>query len=162
MNERARPLISLFILIILALQAVAGFRVFCPPKSFRNLSSLRILCPPLLWPFLDYPMYSSPHYAGDTISQPLVFGILEDSSEVPILPEDLGLDYWQFMRGLVEDGLLRDRRERIKIYAELYRSRHNKKLTGLRLKNHPFVLSREGAYRVSPRVVKEIRLGAAE
>ncbi len=107
-------------------------------------------------------MYSVPHYAGDTISQPLVFGILEDSTEVPILPRDLGLDYWQFMRGLVEDGLLRDRRERIKIYAELYRSRHNKELTGLRLKNHPFVLSREGAYRASPRVVKEIKLGAAE
>ena len=29
---------------------------------------MRVACPPRLWPFLDYPMYSTPHRRGDVLA----------------------------------------------------------------------------------------------
>jgi hypothetical protein len=57
-------------------------------------------------------MYGEAFYEGDQIHQPLVFGVLENSTEVSILPEDLGLDFWLFSKGFVH-ALLYDDHEQI-------------------------------------------------
>lgn len=140
----AVPLTSLIILTFLTLQAVATFRILCPPPAlFPSLSPLRILCAPALYPFLDYPLYAPPHYEGDTIDQRLVFGVSEDLTEAPILPEELGLSFFEFEKEFLL--ALRDGKgDEVNKYVELYQRKHNKKLIGLRLENHPLVLSREG------------------
>src|SRR5262245_46147536 len=93
----------------LVMQAIAGFRLVCPPKSLApSLSWLRV-CAPSLWPFLDYDMYATPHHAGEAINQFRVFGRLEDGTEVPILPPDLRLDPYEFIRTF--SGPLRDATE---------------------------------------------------
>ena len=55
-SKESTTLASLVILACLAFQTVASFRLFCPPKSLQLLSTLRMLCAPALYPFLDYPM----------------------------------------------------------------------------------------------------------
>lgn len=56
------------IILSLALQALATTRLLCPPRSIAALQPLRVACAPCLWPFTDYPMYSEPHYPGDTLA----------------------------------------------------------------------------------------------
>lgn len=58
-----------FLLVLsLLLQGVATSRLLCPPNSLPSLAPLRIACPPLLWPFTDYPMFSEPHREGDSLA----------------------------------------------------------------------------------------------
>ena len=110
-----------------------------------------------LWPFVDYPMYRHPHYEGDSIDRYFLFGISEDNTEMPISAEDLGLNFWKFLWGFVP-AVVEDRREQIEVYIDFYRTRHNKVLLGLRLENHPLVLSRNGLSPAPVQVVKTIRL----
>ncbi len=155
-KKLAVPSTSFVIIMFLVLQIVAGFApvILDGPAGHRTASVARLFSdiylvfPPLLWPFLNYPMYCIPHHKGDALDQYFVFGTLEDSIEVPILPEDLGLHFWQFYGKSQERGvviaLLQENNKLIKTYVELYQSRHNKRLVGLRLENHPLILSREG------------------
>jgi len=85
----------------------------------------------------------------------------EDLTEVPILPETLGLHFWLFRRGLVF-ALLRDDYDKIKNYAALYEKRHNKQLIGLRLENHPLVLSRDGVNPGIKQTLKNFRFETLE
>ena len=106
-------------------------------------------------------MYSIPHHDGDALDRYFVFGTLEDSAEVPIFPEDLGLHFWQFygqsQQRSVVAALLHENSNLIKTYVELYQSRHNKRLLGLRLENHPLILSREAVNPGPRQVLKNIR-----
>jgi len=52
----------------LLLQGVATSRFLCPPSSLPSLALLRIACPPRLWPFTDYPMFSEPHRKGESLA----------------------------------------------------------------------------------------------
>ena len=163
------PLISFVIATFLVLQAVAGFvpMLLDGPAGHRTafvarlFSNIYLVFPPLLWPFLDYPMYSIPHHDGDALDRYFVFGTLEDSAEVPIFPEDLGLHFWQFygqsQQRSVVAALLHENSSLIKTYVELYQSRHNKRLLGLRLENHPLILSREAVNPGPRQVLKNIR-----
>jgi hypothetical protein len=56
------------ILLTLALQTVAATRLLCPPRSIAALQPLRVACAPCLWPFTDYPMFSEPHYPGESLA----------------------------------------------------------------------------------------------
>jgi hypothetical protein len=161
--------ISFVIATFLVLQAVAGFAplILDGPAGHRTaavarlFSNVYLVFPPMLWPFLDYPMYCLPHHKGDALDRYFVFGTLEDSTEVPIFPEDLGLHFWQFYGQSQQIGvvvaLLRENNKLIKTYVELYQSRHNKRLLGLRLENHPLILSREGANPGPRQVLKRIQ-----
>lgn len=142
--------LSLFILGILALQAGVTFWFVCPPY-----------CPPALWPFVDYPMYSEPRYEGSEFEQHFVFGILEDSTEVPLRPEDLNLHFWLFRRGLVF-AMLRNDTTQIQAYVDLYQKLHHKRLVGLRLENHPLILSREGMTPGPTRILRTFQLASRE
>ena len=87
--------ISLVILTVLFFQASIGLRSVCP-RSNRFPSFLKNICPsfpspPAIYPFLDYPMYSTPKYEGDSFDRYWVFGISENSNQVRILPKDIGV-----------------------------------------------------------------------
>jgi hypothetical protein len=165
LRKLAIPLTSLVIVTFLVLQTVAGFGGLIlgspPPSSYMYL-----LHSPWSWPFLDYPMYAPPRYEGESIDQYFVFGTLEDSSEVPIRPDDLGLDFWLFSgitQGIgVVPALLRHDTKRIQDYIDLYRSRHNKRLVALRLENHPLILLRGGVKPGTPQVLKTFRFESIE
>lgn len=102
-------------------------------------------------------MYKTPHYKGETVDEYLVVGILENSEEVPIRPEEMGLHFWLYRDGFVP-ALWRGDRARIKEYVRLYESRQHKKLIGLRLEVHPMMLSAEGVRPAPPQVMKKLEL----
>jgi hypothetical protein len=110
-----------------------------------------------LWPFLDYPMFSQPHFNGETVNSYHLVGLLEDGTQVPIQPPDLGLDIWQFEVGPVP-AFRRGHRARIELYLRMYEARQHKRVVAVRLENHPWTVSTEGASRDPVRVLKEVRL----
>ena len=71
----------------LAAQLFVISRVSCPPRTLRALQSLRVGCSPCFWPFLDYPMFSDPHYEGETVLRSFVVLTHEDGCEQHLLPE---------------------------------------------------------------------------
>lgn len=158
-KKLALPLISLMVVTVFMLQACVSF---CPWRSSSFFSFFRsLLSPPTLWPFIDYPMYSGAHYEGDAVPRLFVFGTLEDSTEVPIVAADLGLSDWHFRRHFI-NGLASGNDERIKEFVGLYGNRHTKRLVGLRLENHPVILSRAGLRSGPPEVQKNLRLQPPE
>lgn len=133
---------------VLALQGIAVLRLTPGPVEK----------PPFLWPFMDYPMYSRPHYEGDTVPRERMYGVLGDSTEVRIQPSDLGLKYWWFRRGLIFSVVGEDTSD-VRGYARLYAPREGRSLTTFRLYHRPLVLRRWGAEPSPPVLAKEFRLG---
>ena len=152
--------VSLAILFFLLFQAIASFRVLCPPESLSSLASLRAACSPALWPFLDYPMYADPHHPGEVINRFQVVGTLQDSKEVVITPEDLGMSFWLFQRFVYALG--QGEEMEISRYAALYESRQGGELVRLRLENRPVVLTRQGAAFKPQQVIREVDLKTGE
>jgi hypothetical protein len=162
LKKRAVGLISLVILTVLFLQAGTTFRLFCPPERlFPSLSSYQIFCSPSLWPILEYAIYHIPHYEGEKLDQPLLFGMLEDFTEVQIFPEDLGLrsTRWAYREGLMS-ALDQMSDEDITKFVESYERKRSKKLIVLRLENHPVVLSKKGVELGQTEVLKKIHLNS--
>jgi hypothetical protein len=162
LRKRALGLISFVILILLILQGAATFRLFCPPLCIsQSFSSYRIFCSPALWPIIDYAIYHIPHYEGEKLDQPLLFGILEDFTEVQIFPEDLGLPStrWAYREGLVS-ALDQATDEAVRKYVESYERRRFKKLIALRLENRPLVLSKIGLNPGQAEVLQTIHLSS--
>ena len=100
-------------------------------------------------------MYSGPHYEGDSVTQYFLFGTLEDSTTVPIPPEDAGLNFWLFQKNVVE-AILQDDHEKVRHFIELYQSQQNRKLVELRLENRLLIFSKEGFNLKSTQVLKTI------
>jgi hypothetical protein len=157
-QKLAVPLTSLIIATVLTLQASVTFRAWL--RSFSVPPSLtRMLSPPTLWPFVDYPMYSRPHYEGEPIPQVRIVGTLDDGTEVWIRPGDVGLDSWHFKIHLVR-GLDTNNAARVRELVHLYEARHNGRLIGLRLENHPLILSRDGIRPGPPEVHQNLSFEA--
>ena len=113
------------------------------PKFRRLQTAYKLLKPPkkpALWPFIDYPMYSYAKNEGSGIKQYSAFGILPDSTEVPIIAEDLGLDYWVFNYGFIA-SLRQKNYQDIKKFAQLYQKINKQELISIRLENKPLILS---------------------
>jgi hypothetical protein len=113
------------------------------------------VCSRELWPFLDYPMYSQVYFEGERLTRYAVIGVLEDSTEVQVLPEDLGGDF-TFFRNHALKGLKDGNDHRISNVAEAYYQVNNTTLKGLRLENHPWILAREGMKDGSPEVLSSV------
>ena len=153
--------ISLVILTVLFFQASIGLRSVCPPSN-RFPSFLKNLCPsfpspPAIYPFLDYPMYSTPKYEGDSFDRYWVFGISENSNQVRILPKDIGGNFWLFQKNFVS-AIQKNDKEKISQYVELYQSSNPNNLVKVRLENHPLVLSSEGLYPGKTQVIETVKL----
>ena len=124
--------ISFVIVGFLGCQLIAGF---WPSWGFHAYT----------WPFLNYPMYSYASYEGDRIdARTLVFGRLEDGTEVEIVPEDLHTWYFKFDLNFAKQ-IRPGKEETLKPYVKLYEQIHGKRLTELRSANFPMVLGKEGA-----------------
>jgi len=124
---------SVFILALLALQGLATFSLTPGPLEQA----------PWGWPFLDYPMYNHPKYAGDPLERLVVIGIFEDSTESVIAPEDLNVTFFQFENGLNPAIRVGDRAT-AGAYRELYEELYDRVLVGFRLEDHPLVTTEAG------------------
>jgi hypothetical protein len=134
--------VSAIILVPMVLQTIASFTITFGP----------IERPPFLWPFLDYPMYEDVHYPGEPIHRQMVVGILADSSEVAIVPDDLGVDFWQF-QNLLGPAILEGDRPRAENYRNIYEDRYPHRLLGFRLEDHPLVIASGGLEEGEPTVL---------
>lgn len=125
----------------------------------------------VLWPFMDYPMFSVTQYEGDPIAvEPRVFALLDDGSEVPMTHEDVGLITWTFAAfirsaladdghvGLTEDGDSAEEDARLNIdnLVTLYNERHERQLSGIRVETSPWIITRDGPRQTTPEVLAEI------
>ena len=150
-NGLVAPLTSVVILTFLALQSAATFRIFCPPEAlFPSLSSLRILCAPALYPFLDYPLYAPPHYEGESIGWTLVFAETEEVTEWPVIALDLGVSAYRFEKAFLR--ALEGDHAAVHEYINLYHRKYGRNLVEFRVERQPLILSREGV-KPGPRAV---------
>ena len=109
------------------------------------------------WPFTDYPMYRNACYRGDVIERYFLFGRLEGLEPVLLRPADFCLNHWTFMNGPVQ--ALRDGNEkRVLFYVDIYEGKQGRKLIGLKLERHPWVIEKGGAISRTAEVVREIKL----
>ena len=96
-----------------------------------------------LWPFLTYPMYDRPHYPGEAVHQYHLVGVLAGGRDVEIAPEDLNLNFWEFLWGPLK-AMLHNETTAIRQYADFYQDKHWERLHGLRLTDEPVLVTREG------------------
>jgi hypothetical protein len=164
LKKRASRLISLLILILLLLHATTTFKVFglCLPEDlFPSFSSYRLVCSPSLWPIIEYALYSFPHYEGEKLDHPIIFGVFSDFTEVRIHPADLGLTFSRssYRQGLV-DAFQQATAEHLRRYVNWYERRSFKKVIAIRLENHPVVLTKTGVKLDRVEVLKIIRVNS--
>lgn len=147
-----RGMASAVIVTVLFLQLVASFHWFGPVFGQRRRHGF-------FWPFLDYPMYSRPHYQGEPLPRYRLFGAFADGSEAEVTSGDLGLNFWKFEQGPVQ-AILRDEPDRLNRYVEAYRKKFNRQLVRLRLENHARRLSPQGIVTAPPEVIKTVEIAA--
>lgn len=129
-----RLAVSWVILVVLAFQGIAAAGLTPGPVEKS----------PFLWPFLDYPMYTRPHYEGEGIPRYRVIGVTDEDREVEITPETLGTDYWIYRNAFLFSFRYRGERDELEPGVQLYEDRHGVSLVEVRLENRPLVLTREG------------------
>lgn len=149
--------ISLLILSFLALQVIASFRLSCLPDSIARFVPFLRICDPELWPFLSYPMYSQPHYLGDRIDRPQIFGVLEDNTEVIISNRSLGIRITQFIN--IHQTILETKdKEQIQAVVALYERNTNQRLVELSLGYDPLIFTEDGFVPGEPRKLLTISI----
>jgi hypothetical protein len=164
-NRFAILLVSLVVLATIGLQVVVSLphemindlRVALrgdQSSAWPQLSECTI-CSVGLWPFLDYPMYSTVYFEGEELTRYAVIGTLEDSTEVQILPEDLGQGYTYFRNHALK-GLSNSDNTRIANVVEAYYQVNGRMLHGLRLENHPWILARGGMRDGNPEILTSV------
>ncbi len=133
------PVASLVIVTFLILQGLTALRIFC---------FFKMPCDPYLYPFLSYPMYKGAKQPGSLVTQLNIFGILEDSSEVPITNQDINIPdanltpYW-FQRYYLP-AIRRKKNKVINEFVDIYQKQYNQKLIGIRLEKQSFEITKEG------------------
>ena len=126
--------------------------IFCVTAQGAALTGHRLFFS-TTFPFIFYPMYSSAHYEGEeVVDREMIFAIVKDSTAVQIVPEDLGLDFWDFQ--LFLKAIDQQSNEVISQYLEIYQSRAGKQVLQLQIKVHPWTLSRKGFIQGEQRVRK--------
>lgn len=133
-ERTGRLAVSAVILAVLGFQAVAT--VGLTPGPIEKS--------PFLWPFLDYPMYTQPHYEGDAVPRYSVIGVTDDGREVEITPESLGTDFWIYRNAFLFSFKYRSKRHELESGVQLFERRHGVSLLEVKLDNWPIVVTREG------------------
>jgi hypothetical protein len=176
-------LISLVIITFLGAQAVIGFPHEIVDAAYdivngKGDQSVKlplfthcVMCPPETWPLLDYPMYSSATKPGYEMDRYFVFGTLQDSTKVRILPKDVEprMGYLHFKKRVINPLIrlgdpgyssnIRYDTQKIKELIDLYEQRNNKVLVRVSLENHPWVFSEQGLKPSPPMVVTNLDAG---
>lgn len=153
-DELRQAVVSLFVVVLLGLQAMVGFGL--DPGPVRPS--------PYLWPILDYPMYARPNYEGDEVVREFVVGVRPDSTLVRIAPEGFGLGtvtdedrtpFWLYMDGPVR-ALYEGDEEQARRYRDAYVRRHGGELIALQLRARPVAITREGYERRAERILASV------
>jgi hypothetical protein len=131
LHQAAIPVLSGLIAGVLLAQIAASLLLFPVAHHLRKT-----------WPFLDYPMYSRPHYEGDRVSKVMVLGIREDGSEVPVTAAALGLGEWHFH--IFVKAVLSERRQVVEGLLDRYEKHEKVKLQGLRVVDRGQLFTRQG------------------
>lgn len=152
---------SLIILLCLIFQGGTTFKLWCSPDALSFLPKIKVACDPALYPFLTYPMYSTTHQVGKQVPKYVLFGILEDSTEILIIPADFGFyfdnsGYWMFEKRII-NPILNDDQQEINDFIDFYEFRNRVKLSSIRLENHPVSLIKKGYAKQPNKVLKEIK-----
>ena len=137
--------------------AVVGFQVLVGFGWINDIPRMRHR-KGYYYPFLDYPMYKGAHYPGERFDRYVVVGTLSDGTQRPILPADLGLNFWKFDKGPVR-ALQQGDAGTLQPYLQHYWHRHHRCLTEVRLENHPSVLGASGLTTAPVEVVRAMRAG---
>jgi len=144
-RRKPRILISILIIVLLAMQASASFRLFCLPAILRfQLTGFRV-CDPSLWPFMSYPMYSMPHYPGERLDRPRIYAILGDRRQVLIRHMDLGLTITRYIN--LHRDLLEARDDELALLvSSLFEQLTGEGVIAIRLANHPVIFTESGFF----------------
>ena len=121
---------SLFIASGLILQALASFAFL--DKRY--------------WPFIRYPMYCKPHYAGEGVAHFALVGRTSDAREIELSAAALGLGFWHYMKGPVAAAETRGA-EGLAPYLEDYAGRTGIHFDAVRIVNRPVALGPRGLER---------------
>lgn len=143
---------SLVIAIALILQGGSSLNLFCFPKSLKFLPRFELACDPTLYPFTEYPMFNGTHKLGSTRTDYLLFGVLEDSTVVPIQWSDFGFSYatqMSFYNQVIRDGLNSGKQQKINEIIQHYETINQQKLQAIQMKKHSITLTKDG-YTVQP------------
>jgi hypothetical protein len=138
---RRRAITSLIVLVI-GLQAIAGFKLLCPPKALGFLAPLRIACPPTLWPFTDYPMYSRAWAAGSSLPRFRVVGYSRLGAALPFEREEFGVTHRRYREQFVQ-GLLIQAEDLYRPVLDVWRARYPE-LSRVELVEDPIVVLEGG------------------
>ena len=153
--------VTALIVALLGLQMLTASRLLCPPKVFSGLSGMRVCCPPLAWPFLDYPMFSEAHYAGESVEHFFATGTLADGTALQLQPGDRRsrLEPRRVVAALIDGDEAALRR-----FAGEFRDEHGIRLVELRLQVEDLTLSRDGFVAGRRRTLSRVELapGKAE
>jgi hypothetical protein len=122
--------ISSVIMTTLFLQFHAGlFRMACKVLDIPLLC--RLPQDPGLYPFLNYPMYSSAKEEGVSVGKNKLIAVLEDSSEEELTAEELGISAYRFARDLLP-AIKEDDRSTVIQYIDMYAPSHSQRIQSLR------------------------------
>lgn len=129
-----RSLVSALIVTVLGLQTIAALGVTLGPLHAS----------PFMWPFLSYPMYSAPHFEGDSIPRYRVVATTTDGTQIEVTPKTLGTNFWIHRNAFLKPLLNPDRRDDLVPGIELVERRHGVRLVEVRLEDRPLVLTGNG------------------
>ena len=96
-----------------------------------------------LWPFLDYPMFSSAFGPDAPVRHEVLVGVSADGSERLIGPADLRLSPLHFTDGPIE-AVRRADPASLRVYLARDRRQDGRPLLAVRLENHPIVRTSRG------------------
>jgi len=148
----ATRLVSLVIISVLCLQLYASF--LSRLTVMRQIPLLGRMYSVAIWPFLDHPMFRLARYPGDRLDRHYLFGILEDSTEVPIPAGDI--PYWQFR--VLLNRVAEGDSEKLAEFVERWQRQHQRRLQGLRLENHPLVFTGSAIEEGPREIVSDVSL----
>jgi hypothetical protein len=101
-------------------------------------------------------MFQMARYPGDRLDRLFLFGVLEDSTEVPIPAGDI--PYWQFR--ILLNRVAEGDSEKIAEFVEGWQRQHQQRLQGLRLENHPLVFTGPSLADGPREIVNDVSLAA--
>ena len=144
----AIPCVSLVIAFIWAVQFVVSVPLSVIAPGIKRS-----------WPFVDYPMYSAAHFAGEEIPRLAVVVITDNSEEIDVLPEDVGGGYWQFQ--IFANAVRHSNKEVIQDVVRAYEARHKVHLVALRVENRPLRWNNAEVQAATTQVLRDYRLDTA-
>ena len=117
-----------------------------------------------MWPFINYPMYKTPHFDGDRLNvRILLYANLDNGEIVEIRPKDVGFRYFQFFyhaRCIAEHPpkVCKEPAIYAKRLADRYAIRSDNRILALTTKSYPAKITRNGAAPMESVVLGTVKL----